>query len=103
MRQLALMTDWLPHQHTRAAALSYESTRRREGLVGVLRQCRELVHLNHSLNNIGAGGTERLGELVQCTVLVHLNLSENGIVDVGTESLAAGQRVLQECWQSAQR
>ena len=77
-----------------------------ESLAGVLGQCpalahlqcRELVHLNLSGNWIHDAGTESLaGVLGQCAALAHLNLS--GII----KWTQVGQKVLQECWGSAQR
>jgi hypothetical protein len=91
-----------------------------EGLAEVLGQCRELVHLNLSGNQIDAGGTEKLARgLAQCTALAHLDLSCKGqrglqeswhsaqrwltSISAGIRSLQQGQSVLQECWGSAQR
>ncbi len=66
-----------------------------ERLAGVLGQCRKLVHLNLSVNKIGAGGTESLaGVLPQCPALAHLHLSDNGIGAGGAERLAG---VLSQC------
>ena len=43
-----------------------------------------LTHLDHSWNQIGAGGAESLaGVLGQCAALAHLNLCGNGIGTVG--------------------
>ncbi len=63
----------------------------------MLAQCRALVHLDLSDKQIGSAGAGTLaGVLGQCPSLAHLDLSEkNGVGD-------AGQRVLQECWRSAQ-
>ncbi len=55
----------------------------------MLGQCRELVHLNLSGNQIGAGGAERLtGVLGQCPALAHLNVRMNRMGDDGAERLA---------------
>jgi Leucine-rich repeat (LRR) protein len=66
-----------------------------ERLAGVLGQCRELVHLNLSDNQIGPDGAERLaGVLAQCPALAHLDLCGNQIGPTGADSLAG---VLGQC------
>jgi Ran GTPase-activating protein (RanGAP) involved in mRNA processing and transport len=62
---------------------------------GVLAQCRALVHLDLSGNDIGGPGAERLViSLPQCTALAQLDLSYNRIGPDGAESLAG---VLGQC------
>jgi Ran GTPase-activating protein (RanGAP) involved in mRNA processing and transport len=62
---------------------------------GVLAQCRALVHLDLSENNIGPDGAESLaGVLAQCPALTFLDLSGNQFGDPGAESLAG---VLGQC------
>jgi hypothetical protein len=62
---------------------------------GVLAQCRELVHLDLSGNQIGSAGAESLaGVLGQCPALAHLNLRSNQIGPDGADRLAG---VLAQC------
>jgi hypothetical protein len=62
---------------------------------GVLAQCPALAHLNLCNNEIGDTGADRLaGVLTQCAALAHLDLSSNGIFDAGAESVAG---VLGQC------
>jgi hypothetical protein len=65
-----------------------------ESLAEVLGQCRELVHLDLSGNQIGDAGTERLAGVGQCAALTHLDLYDNFIGAVGAERLAG---VLGQC------
>ncbi len=56
---------------------------------GVLAQCRALVHLDLSGNEIGPVGAESFaGVLAQFAALAHLNLDDNEIGDAGIQSLA---------------
>ncbi len=78
-----------------SAAILISEKPGQRGLQDLLGQCRELVHLNLSYNDIGAAGTERLaGVLGQCAALAHLNLNGNKIGEEGAERLA---RVLGQC------
>ena len=61
-----------------------------ESLAEVLGQCRELVHLDLSYNQIGPAGEDRLaGVLGECRELVHLNLSDNEICEAGDSGRSA--------------
>jgi hypothetical protein len=62
-------------------------------IAGALGHCRELVHLNLSDNNIEAAGCRSAG---QYAALAHLNLSAQWALAM------LGQRVLGECWLSAE-
>ena len=60
---------------------------------GVLAQCRALVHLDLSENQIGTDGASCFaGVLAQCPALAHLELWYNDIGTVGRERLRASWR-----------
>jgi hypothetical protein len=64
-------------------------------LAGVLGQCRELVHINLSGNQVEPAGAKSLaGVLAQCAALAHLDLFASDIRDAEAESLTG---VLGQC------
>ena len=88
MRQLLMMTG-ICHITTLELPLCHMKEQHAQKLAGVLRQCRELLHLNLCDNKMEAAGAERLpGVLRQCAALAHLDLCRNDIGARGAESLA---------------
>jgi Ran GTPase-activating protein (RanGAP) involved in mRNA processing and transport len=95
MRQLTLMTGWCRITTLELRGCAITGTHAEWLAGGVLAQCRELLHLDLSENDIDEAGAERLaGVLGQCPALAHIDLSYNLIGPAGTESLAG---VLAQC------
>jgi hypothetical protein len=86
LRQLTAMTAWcrITTLELRSCGVTGPHAEWLAG--GVLAQCRELVHLDLSGNQIGPDGAESVaGVLAQCPALAHLNLSRCRIGDVVAE------------------
>eukprot|EP00961_Rhodomonas_salina_P213526 2883749-Rhodomonas_salina.1 len=66
----------LPHHHLKVKWKTHGAAT----LLGVLGDCKALVHLDLSSTGLGGDGVCRLARVLGgCKALAHLNLSENGI------------------------